>query len=128
MFSQTLILATVMLGAPPEAKGPHLEKGLEVRWTGTFTEASFRPGVRARRTYDVDTWLFVVDTGDFGADAVLFTRVFLKPEGTSREPPAGVVRLDLRVGIRIADRFFATGIARHGDTADTEDCEQLRDS
>ncbi len=95
MFSQTLILATVLLGAPPEATGPHLEKGLEVRWTGTFSEATFRPGVRARRIYDVDTRLFVLETGDFGADAVLFTRVFLKPEGVSKELPTGVVRLDL---------------------------------
>lgn len=95
MFSQTLLFATVLLGAPPEPKGPVLEKGLEVRWSGSFTEASFRPGVQAHRTYDVDTRLFVLDTGDFGADAVLFTRVFLKPEGGSRELPTGVVRLDL---------------------------------
>ena len=70
MYSQTLVFAALLLGGPPEPpNGPRLEKGLEVRWTGTFTEASFRPGVRAIRNYDVDTRLFVIDTGEHGADA-----------------------------------------------------------
>src|SRR5262245_63350396 len=94
MFTQSLLFAGLVLAAPPAAgAGPKLEKGLEVRWAGTFTEASFRPGVRAIRTYDVDTRLFVLDTGDYGAEAVLFTRVFLKPDGKTTEPPAGIVRL-----------------------------------
>jgi peroxiredoxin len=96
MFTQSLVVAALVLAAPPAAgTGPNLEKGLEVRWTGTFTEASFRPGVRAIRTYDVDTRLFVLDTGDYGAEAVLFTRVFLKPDRKGIEPPAGIVRLEL---------------------------------
>ena len=95
MFAQTLVWAGLVLGAPPEPTGPRLEKGLEVLWTGTFTEASFRPGVRAIRAYDVDTRLLILDTGDHGADAVLFTRVFLKPDRKTTEPPAGIVRLDL---------------------------------
>jgi len=95
MFPQTLLFAGLLFGAPPDTTGPRLEKGLEVRWTGTFTEASFRPGVRAIRNYDVDTRLFVLDTGDFGADAVLCTRVYLKPEHKTSEPPAGIVRLDM---------------------------------
>ncbi|MBO0701079.1 MAG: hypothetical protein J2P46_21970, partial [Zavarzinella sp.] len=95
MFAQTLVAAGLLLGAPPEAGGPKLEKGLEVRWTGTFTEASFRPGVSAVRRYDVDTSLLVLDTGEHGADAVLFTRVFLKPDRKTAGPPAGVVRLEL---------------------------------
>ncbi|HKB02307.1 MAG TPA: hypothetical protein VKD90_08810 [Gemmataceae bacterium] len=95
MFAQTLVAAGLLLGAPPEAGGPKLEKGLEVRWAGTFTEASFRPGVSAVRHYDVDTSLFVLDTGEHGADAVLFTRVFLKADRKAAGPPAGVVRLEL---------------------------------
>ncbi len=95
MFSHSLLFAGLLLGAPPEPAGPRLEKGLEVRWTGTFTEASFRPGVRGIRTYDVDTRLFVLDTGDYGADAILFTRVFLKPDRKSDQSTAGVVRLDM---------------------------------
>jgi peroxiredoxin len=96
MFAQSIVVAGLLLAAPPEgAAGPRLEKGLEVRWAGTFTEASFRPGVRAVRGYDVDTRLFVLDTGDHGADAILFTRVFLKPDRTSADPPAGIVRLEL---------------------------------
>jgi hypothetical protein len=97
MYSQSLLIAGLIIGAPPDAKpqGPHLEKGLEVLWKGTFTEASFRPGVRGIRTYDVETRLFVLDTGDYGADAILFTRVFLKPDRKLTEPAAGVVRLDM---------------------------------
>src|SRR5438067_866343 len=96
MFTQSLVVAGLVLAAPPAAgNGPKLEKGLEVLWTGTFTEATFRPGVRALRTYTVDTRLFVLDAGDYGAEAILFTRVFLKPDRKSTEPPAGVVRLEL---------------------------------
>jgi hypothetical protein len=95
MFAQTLVFTALGLAAPPEPGGPRLERGLEVRWAGTFSEASFRPGVRAVRHYDVDTRLFVLDTGDHGADAALFTRVYLKPDRKSADPPAGVVRLEL---------------------------------
>jgi peroxiredoxin len=94
MFAQTLVITGFLIGAPPP-EGPRLEKGLEVRWTGTFSEASFRPGVRASRTYDVDTRLFVLDAGEDGAEAILFTRVFQKPDRKSSEPPTGVVRLDM---------------------------------
>ena len=95
MFAQTMVVAGFLLSAPPTAEaGPRFEKGLEVRWAGTFTEATFRPGVRAVRTYDVDTRLFVLDTGDHGADAILFTRVFLKPDRRTADPPAGIVRLE----------------------------------
>lgn len=95
MFAPSMVAAALLLAAPPgEPSGPRFEKGLELRWTGTFTEASFRPGVRALRTYDVDTRLFVLDTGDHGADAILFTRVFLQPDRRTAEPPAGIVRLE----------------------------------
>lgn len=95
MFSQALVLTGLLVGQPPADAPPQLEKGLEVRWAGTFTEATFRPGVRALRTYDVDTRLFVLDADEAGATVVLFTRVFLRPERKTADPPAGVVRLDL---------------------------------
>ena len=99
MFAQTLMFAGLLIAAPPDVAGPRLEKGLEVRWAGTFTEASFRPGVRNIRTYDVDTRLFVIDVGEGGADVALFTRVFQQPTKKSTELPAGVVRIELaRVG------------------------------
>jgi peroxiredoxin len=95
MFAQAMVFAGLLCAAPPAADGPRLEKGLEVRWAGTFTEATFRPGVRAVRTYDVDTRLFVLDAGEYGAEVLLFTRVFLKPDRKSADPPAGIVRLEL---------------------------------
>jgi len=53
MFSQSLLIVGLIVGTPPDAKlqGPRLEKGLEVLWKGTFTEASFRPGVRGIRPH-----------------------------------------------------------------------------
>ena len=84
-MTQTLLLAALGLGAPPESPGPRLEKGLELRWAGTFTEASFRPGVKALRTYDVETRLLILETGDFGADGALATRVSWKAD---RKPAA----------------------------------------
>lgn len=96
MFAQSIVAVGLLLAAPPERPaGPRFEKGLEIRWAGTFSEATFRPGVRAARTYDVDTRLFVLDTGEYGAEAILFTRVFLKPGRPAPEPPPGIVRLEL---------------------------------
>jgi hypothetical protein len=112
MFAHSLLVMAVSLAAPPDTAGSRLEKGLEVRWTGTFTEATFRPGVRAVRHYDVDSRLFVLETGDHGADAVLFTRVFLKPERKSAEPPAGIVRIDL---VRIDPRGRVTVLPSPAD-------------
>ena len=95
MFTHTLLLAALGVGAPPEAPGPRLEKGLELRWTGTFTEASFRPGVRSLKTYDVEVCLLVLDTGDAGSDGAIATRVTLRPDRKPAELPAPVVRLEL---------------------------------
>lgn len=95
MLTQTLLLAALGMTAPPDAPGPRLEKGLELRWTGTFTEASFRPGVKALRTYDVDTRFLALETGDFGADGVLATRISRRPDRKPAEPAAPVLRLEL---------------------------------
>jgi hypothetical protein len=95
MFTHTLLLAALGVGAPPEAPGPRLEKGLELRWAGTFTEAGFRPGVRSLKTYDVEVRLLVTETGDFGSDGAIATRVTLKPDRKPTELPAPVIRLEL---------------------------------
>lgn len=96
MYAQALLLTTMWIAAPPpELSGPKLEKGLEVRWTGQFTEASFIPGVRTVRAYDVETRMLVFSVDENAADVALFTRVFLKPTGKSSELPAGAVRMEL---------------------------------
>lgn len=95
MHTSAWFLTALVMSVPPENSGPTLEKGLEVRWTGTFSEATLRPGVRATRLYDVETRLFVYDVGEHGADAALFTRVYVKPDRPRPEPSPGVVRLEL---------------------------------
>lgn len=96
MHASTLFLMTLAVGAPPlELTGPRLEKGLEVRWTGQFTEASFVPGVRTVRAYDVETRLLVLGVDENGADVALFTRVNLKPTGKGVQERAGAVRMEL---------------------------------
>jgi peroxiredoxin len=95
MFAQTLIVAALGLAAPPDAAGPRLEKGLELRWTGTFTEATFRPGVRTLKTFDVETRLLILETGDFGSDGAIATKVSLRPERKPTEPTPPVHRLEL---------------------------------
>ena len=96
MYAQTLILVGLLSGdSLPELTGPKLEKGLEVRWAGQFTEASFIPGVRTVRAYDVETRLLVLAVDENGTDVALFTRVFLKQIGKTTEAPAGAVRLEL---------------------------------
>ncbi len=97
MFAQSLFLGLALAAPPPSDAplGPRLDKGLELRWAGTFTEASFRPGVRTLKNYEVETRLLVFESGDFGADGVLCTRVSLKPDRKPAEPTTPVVRLDL---------------------------------
>ncbi|WP_020472917.1 TlpA family protein disulfide reductase [Zavarzinella formosa] len=96
MYAQTLLLTSLLIGAPPlEITSPRMEKGLEVRWVGQFTEASFVPGVRTVRAYDVDTRMLVLSVDEHGTDVALFTRVFLKPTGKGIEERAGAVRMEL---------------------------------
>lgn len=113
MHAQTLMLVGLLVGAPPpELTGPKLEKGLEVRWAGQFTEASFIPGVRTVRAYDVETRLLVLGVDENGADAALFTRVFLKAAGKTAEAPAGAVRIELA---RIDPRGRVTAVPSPAD-------------
>ena len=97
MHAQTFFLLSLVIGAPPlELTGPRLEKGQEVRWTGQFTEASFVPGVRTVRAYDVETRMLVLAVDENGSDVALFTRVFLKPTGKGGiEERSGAVRMEL---------------------------------
>jgi peroxiredoxin len=86
--------AGLILGAAPaETAVPKLEKGLEVRWTGQLNEASFRPGMRNIRDYEVDTRMFVLDADDFGSDLVLMTRI--TPKTTEKRHATPIVRIEM---------------------------------
>jgi peroxiredoxin len=94
------MLAGLLIGAPPSPPGdavpvPKLDKGLEITWRGTFSEAILRPNVRAFRSYEVETRLFVWDASPKGADAALLTSIKLKPDIKPAVPPSAIVRLEL---------------------------------
>ena len=94
------LLTGMLIGAPPSAPAdsaptPKLEKGLEITWRGTFSEASLRPNVRAFRVYDIETRVFVLDILRQGADVAIFTKIKLKPELKSMPEAPSIVRLHL---------------------------------
>ena len=94
------LLTGMLMGAPPSVPidavpAPHLEKGLELIWRGTFSEAILRPNVRAFRNYEVETRLFVVDCDDVAADVALFTLIKLKPDLKTIPEPQPIIRLEL---------------------------------
>ncbi len=94
------MLAGMLFGAMPplpaeNAPTPRFEKGQEITWRGTFSEAILRPNVRAFRTYEVETRLYVLDVFKQNADVALFTSVKLKPDVPTTPLPSAVVRLEL---------------------------------
>lgn len=94
------MLAGLLMGAPPSppadaAPAPRFEKGQEIIWRGTFSEAILRTNVRAFRAYEVETRLFVLDVCDAGADLALFTSIKLKPDVKTIPEPTPIVRLEL---------------------------------
>ena len=100
------IVSSLLVGAAPAPPGdaapvPKLEKGLEITWRGTFSEAIPRPNLRAFRSYDVETRLFVWDVCSQGADVALLTTIKLKPEVNGAPITPAIVRLEVvRVGPR----------------------------
>jgi hypothetical protein len=94
------MLTGLLLGAPPEipadaAPVPRLEKGLEITWSGTFSEAIRRPNVGAVRRYEIETRLFVLDVFEQGADGALLTSIKLKLDQKTIPVPLPIVRLEL---------------------------------
>ena len=94
------MLTGFLIGAPPSAPADaapvvKLDKGLELTWRGSFSEAILRPNVRAFRAYEVETRAFVLDVTDKGADLALFTSIKLKPDVKTTPEAPPIVRLEL---------------------------------
>ncbi len=68
-----LSLALLLPAAPPRAAGPQLERGDELTYTGTITEAIDRPGYRFRRAHDLELRVFVLNRTEKYADAAVLT-------------------------------------------------------
>jgi hypothetical protein len=94
------LLTGLLIGAPPSAPedvapAPRLEKGLEITWQGTLTEAVLRPNVHGFHSFEVETRLFVLDVCDGGSDAALMTSIKQKPDLKGLAEPLPVCRLEL---------------------------------
>jgi peroxiredoxin len=100
MSIHALLLTGLAIGAPSSAPSdaapvPKLERGVEITWRGTFSEAVLRPNVRAFRSYEVETRAFVWDISDHGADIALLTSIKYKPDVKTIPDPSPIVRLHL---------------------------------
>jgi hypothetical protein len=100
MSTQVLLLTGLLFGVPPEPVAPAAprlawDKGFEISWKGTFSEAILRSHVRAFREYELETRLFVLDLTEKGADVALFCSVRLKPELKNQPETPPIVRLEL---------------------------------
>jgi len=96
MSITALLLTGMMIGAPPgePVPVPRWEKGQEITWRGTFSEAILRPNVRAFRNYETETRLLVLDVGKHGTDFALFTSIKLKPDVPTGTDAPPMVRIE----------------------------------
>src|SRR4029077_10730783 len=84
----------------PEVKlAPQLFPGLELAYSGTFTEEALVPGVQFQRTYRLETTLFVLEAHAHCWDVAFLTALRLHPLPRGADPgkagePASV-RLEL---------------------------------
>jgi len=67
------LLSLALLAPAAPATGPKLQRGDELAYAGTVTEAVDRPGNRYRRAHDLEVRVFVLDRGDAWADAAVLT-------------------------------------------------------
>jgi peroxiredoxin len=73
---------------------PHLFQGLELVYSGTFTEEALIPGVKFERSYRLDATLFVLDSNVDHWDLAFLTDLSLRgPKGNGTQPTS--VRLEL---------------------------------
>lgn len=94
MLTSFLIGATPM--APADgAANPKFDKGMEMTWRGSFSEAILRTGSKTFRLYDVEARAFVLDCSERGADLALLTSIKLKPDVKTVPEPPPIVRLQL---------------------------------
>jgi hypothetical protein len=94
------MLTGLLIGATPSAPADgaavvKLDKGAEITWRGSFSEAIIRPNVRAFRAYEVETRAFVLDVSEQSADVAIFTLIKLKPDVKTVPEPPPVARLEL---------------------------------
>lgn len=81
-----LTLALLVPTAPPAA-GPKLQRGDEMIYTGTITEAVDRPVTRFRRAHEIEVRVFVFERREPWADAAVLTLL----RRTDDAPVAGVL-------------------------------------
>ncbi len=86
MSSAGLLTLALLLPAAPPA-GPKLQRGDELIYTGSVSEAVDRPGMRFRRTHELEVRVFVFERRENWADAAVLTLL----RRTDDAPVAGVL-------------------------------------
>lgn len=94
------MLTGLLIGATPTAPADSaavvkLDRGAEITWRGTFSEAIVRPNIRAFRAYEIETRAFILDASDLGTDMAVFTLIKLKPDVKVSPEPPPVSRMEL---------------------------------
>jgi hypothetical protein len=79
---------------------PRLRRGLELVYTGTYTEESLIPRVQFQRHYRLETTLFVLDANPKQAEVAIMTALDRKDERqgivqAAHPAPGGSIRLEL---------------------------------
>ena len=89
-------IAALVVGAPPSEGSDvplRLEKGQEFVYRGVYTETNRRPGAVPTRRFDMESYVFILNTGSAGADAAFLTVQRPAKIGGQEIPPAA--RLEL---------------------------------
>ena len=87
MSSAAILTLALFAPAAPPAAGLKLQRGDEFHYRGTVAEAVDRPGVRFRRSHELNIRVFVLDRRETWADAAVLTLV----RRTDDAPVAGAL-------------------------------------
>jgi peroxiredoxin len=93
-----LLTCGLALGQPLERPewqlAPHLFPGLELVYSGSFSEEALIPGVKFERTYRLDSTLFVLESKQDGWQTAFLTAMSLRGPKDGPTPPTSV-RLEI---------------------------------
>src|SRR5262249_48144016 len=89
-------IVTVLVGAPP-GEGSEVplavEKGQEFVYRGIYAETNNRSGLAGTRRFEIEAYVFVLNTGTNGTDAAFLTVLRPAKQGGQETPPTA--RLEL---------------------------------
>jgi peroxiredoxin len=101
MFS-TLLGCALTLGQVPDRSewllAPQYVKGVELVYTGAYTEKSFMPGIEHKRDYRLENTIFLMDADGRHWDVAIMTSLGLKSFRNPKDKEAGPSSVRLEIG------------------------------